>query len=80
MIKVNDLSEDTKIVFNDLAAGDYFTTLNDDVIWRKVNIFSDTANAIQITDNPSYLLLAKIDKDRVINKIEIASIDYRRIK
>lgn len=80
MIKVNDISKNDSTVFDDLAIGDCFITENANVIWKKVNIFADNINAIQITDNNDYLLLTTFDKNRVITKIEIASIDYREIK
>jgi len=89
MIKLNDITAKPELTsFGDLEVGDYFIQ-NSTVIWMKTNEFSTTAfdeihrgirNAIQITNNDDYLRYGWFQNDSVVEKIEITSIDYRRIK
>lgn len=78
MIKVNDITADTELtVFGALDIEDYFTNIvNKDVIWKKLN----ATTAIQITNDSSFFMTRAFDRGVAVAKIDIVSIDYRRIK
>ena len=86
---LNDVTTNTMLTrFCDLKVGDCFMQ-NSTVIWMKTDEFSITApdeihkgirNAIQITNNDNYLRYGLFKNDNMIEKIEITSIDYRRVK
>ena len=88
-MNLNDITAKPKFTsFCDLEVGDYFIQ-NSTVIWMKTNAFSITSfdeihkgirNAIQITNNDNYLRYGLFQNDSTVEKIEITSIDYRRIK
>ena len=88
-MNLNDITAKPKSTsFGDLEVGDYFIQ-NPTVIWMKTDEFNITApdefhkgirNAIQITNNDNYLRYGLFKNDNLVEKIEITSIDYRRIK
>ncbi len=86
MIKLNDVTTNTiSTRFCDLKVGDYFIQ-NPTAIWMKIGD-SDTilipisgSNAIQITNNDSYFRYGIFKNDSIVEKIDIVSIDYRRVK
>ena len=76
-MKVNDITEYTATVFGDLDVEDYFTNIvNRKIIWRKI----DGTTAIQITNDTTFSTISYIAKDVAVQKVEITSIEYRRIK
>lgn len=83
---LNDITTNTILTsFCDLKVGDFFMQ-NPTVIWMKTNEFyinekdKKIRNAIQITNNDSYLRYGIFQDDSKVEKLEIVSIDYRRIK
>ena len=80
MIRVNDISETDSTVFGELKLGDYFIVDDEKIIWKKVCEINRRTYAVQITDDNSYVSFARFNKDQVVTKIKIVSIDYRRIK
>ena len=76
MITLHDVTNTEPTVFGDLILGDYFIWPQEDAIWKKLN----KTTAIQITNNSAFLMTRVYDYDVQVTKIEITSIDYRRIK
>lgn len=77
---LNDVTTNTMLTsFYDLKVGDCFIQ-NPKVIWMKTDTFDVDKNAIQITDNDHYVRYGIFKNNTMVEKIEITSIDYRRIK
>ena len=77
---INEVTTTQDITFNDLKVNDYFMNDNDNVIWKKTVTFNNRHNAIQITDNDNYITFAKFNDNEIVHKIEIISINYKKIK
>ena len=86
-MKLNDITNRFQpTYFNDLKAGEYFIQ-NLEVIWMKVDVdyvqnnkTLKALNAIQITNNTNYPRYGLFKNDSKVDKIDIISIDYEKIK
>ena len=89
-MNLNDVTAKPEFTtFGNLEIGDYFIQ-NSTVIWKKtadynINLYNNgkdkrIRNAIQITNNDDYLCYGLFQNDSAVEKIDIVSIDYRRIK
>ena len=77
MIQLNDISENN-IAFDELKIGDYFTEIEKDAIWKKINTLPSGADAVQITNNDDYVMFGHFNRNNPkVIKIEIISIDYK---
>jgi len=88
-MNLNDVTAKSEFTtFGNLEIGDYFIQ-NSKVIWKKTADYTiklydgeckSIRNAIQITNNDDYLCYGLFQNDSAVEKIDIVSIDYRRIK